>query len=258
VVEVIAPEEDTSDLWLVDLQTGLQSRYTFDPGVERNAIWTPDGREIVYSASLDRLYRIMRRPVEGTGEATVPYESRNRVDATSVHPDGTRLLFTEEMSGTDWDLFLLSLETGEVEPLVVEDGIQAAGMISPDGRWFAHVAETPNNWEILVRPLSGGDRRWQIDRDGGVYPFWSLDGGSLLYIGFYGEIQRVPVDGSGPTFRISGPPERFAHTSPPEPTGSDVSLHPDGERVLHVRGRVSEDETGYMQLVTDWRRGLAR
>ena len=68
--------------------------------------------------------------------------------------------------------------------------------------------------------------------------------------------RRVPVDGSGSTFR-AGAPEPFARVASPGGGGFYVSLHPDGERILHVAGAVSEDESGYLRLVTDWLRGLA-
>ena len=33
-----------------------------------------------------------------------------------------------------------------------------------------------------MRPLSGSDERWQISRDGGEAPVWSLDGKELYYL----------------------------------------------------------------------------
>jgi hypothetical protein len=130
-------------------------------------------------------------------------------------------------------------------------------MISPDGRWLAYHTQTSGSWAVMVRPLEGGNRRWQVDKQGGVYPFWSPDGTKLYYLEFSGEISEVPVDGSGDTFR-AGAPTTFARVAPPQGGGIHASLHPDGTRVLHVGGEVSDDETGYLHLVTDWKRGLGR
>jgi serine/threonine protein kinase/Tol biopolymer transport system component len=257
VVELTDPELDTTDLWLVDLETGLRSRFTFYPGDESNAVWTPDGREILYTAQKDSLNRIMVQPVEGTGSAAAIYEGTRPNALTCVSPDGKSAMLAEETPETDWDIFSLSLETGEKVPVVVEDEGQAGGVISPDGRWLAYLSQTTASIEIIVRPMSGGARRWQIDRAGGVYPFWSPDGSSLLYLEFSGEVTRVPVDGSGATFR-AGAPQEFARVNPPNAGGIHVSLHPDGERLLHVGGESAADETGYLHLVTDWQRGLAK
>jgi len=257
VVEVTDPETEATDLWLVDLETGLRTRFTFDPGEEREAIWTPDGRDILYTARVDSTYRIMRRPVEGTGGAEVVYESKRDVGVNSVSPDGAFAMLEEDEPETDYDLFKLYLATGEKEPFVVADRAQGGGVISPDGRWLAYHSQTQNSWEVIVRPMAGGDRRWQVDKQGGVYPFWGPDGTKLYYLEFSGEISEVPVDGSGDTFRI-GAPQTFARVSPPQGGGIHVSLHPDGKRVLFVGGEVSDDENGYLHLVTDWRRGLGR
>jgi Tol biopolymer transport system component len=257
VVEMLDPERDTNDLWLVDLESALRSRFTFDPGTEREAIWTRDGRDLVYVAEVDSLYRLVRRPVDGTEGATVLYESLQDLSPTSISSDGMTLVFQEEDSTTGWDIHTLSMPGGERRPLVVEPGHQGEGVLSPDGRWLAYDIQTEGSWETIVRPVTGGDRRWQIDRDGGVYPFWSPDGTKLYFIEFSGEIAEVPVDGSGATFK-AGSPQTFARVAPPQGGGIHASIHPDGKRVLHVGGEVSDDETGYLRLVTDWRRGLAR
>jgi Tol biopolymer transport system component len=154
------------------------------------------------------------------------------------------------------NLYSLVLGSTELVPEVLAERNQGGGEISPDGRWLAYHAETTDSWEVIVRPTSGGDRRWQVDRSGGVYPFWSPDGTSLYYIEFSGEISKVPVDGSGSTFR-AGAPKIAARVAPPQPGGRYVSLHPDGERILHIGGQVSQDENGYLNLVTGWPRGLA-
>jgi hypothetical protein len=112
-------------------------------------------------------------------------------------------------------------------------------------------------WNVYVRPASGGNRRWQINRADGFYPFWAPDGKSLYYIETAGLIKKVAVDGSGSTFR-AGAPEDFATVSAVDPEGTHISLHPDGDRVLHVPGGDSEDELGYLHLVTDWQRGLVK
>ena len=83
------------------------------------------------------------------------------------------------------------------------------------------------------------------------------DGKSLFYVEFSGEVTRVPVDGSGSTFR-AGAHESFARSNPPNPGGRHVSIHPDGTRLLHIGGESAADETGYLRLVTDWERGLAK
>jgi serine/threonine protein kinase len=256
VVEVLDPDSDTTDLWLVNLETGLRSRFTFGPDNEETAVWTPDGEEILYIADVDTLETIMRRPVEGTGGATMLHESDRDIVLTGVSPDGKTVLISRDDPETDWNIYSMDLATGDVEVVIETDDTEYGGMFSPDGRWIAYGSGAASTWHVFVRPTTGGDRRWQVNRDNGTYPFWGPNGNTLYYIEVTGDIRRVPVDGSASTFR-AGAPEPFVRVASPGGGGIYVSLHPDGERILHVAGAVSEDESGYLRLVTDWKRGLA-
>jgi Tol biopolymer transport system component len=47
----------TGDIWIVDLQRGSGSRFTFDPAIDDNAIWSPDGTRIVFASTRDDVVR---------------------------------------------------------------------------------------------------------------------------------------------------------------------------------------------------------
>ncbi len=76
VVEIKSGDDESSDLWLVDLQSGLRTRFTFAKGNESFPTWTPDGKYIIYGASHDSTFQIVKQPLEGTGSATVLVESK--------------------------------------------------------------------------------------------------------------------------------------------------------------------------------------
>ncbi len=258
VVEVVDPETETSDLWLVNLDSGLRTRFTFDPGDEQDAVWTPDGKSVLYETQVDSTYRIVSRPVEGTGGATVLYEGTEEVTSDGMTPDGSTLMVTREDPDTGYNIYEMAVDTGKMELKVGDKGLDVVAQVSPDGRWFAYTKQSASGaWEVIVRPMTGGNRQWQVDRDEGVYPFWGPHGKKLFYIEASGEVMEVPVDGSGSTFK-TGAPKLFAQVSAPVAGGIPVSLGPDGDRLLYVGGDVSEDEKGFLRLVTDWRRGLAK
>jgi Tol biopolymer transport system component len=257
VVEILDTETNTNDLWLVDLENGLRTRFTFATGDEYNPCWTPDGKEIVYIAEVDSLYRIMRQPVEGTGSEQVVFESTRELQTDEVSPDGKHILFEINDPESAMDQWMISFSGDDPVKLVDGERVQGGGRVSPDGRWLAYHGQTPGSFEIFVRPMTGGDRKWQVTRDGAVYPFWGPNGDELFYVEMSGRVSMVPVDGTGSTFRV-GAPKNLMMVPPPEGGGTHVSLHPDGQRLLHVSGEVSGDERGYLRLVTDWQEGLAQ
>ncbi|NNE06979.1 MAG: protein kinase, partial [Gemmatimonadetes bacterium] len=137
-VEVRGESQEGTDLWLVDLETGLRTRFTFEEGDEVAPCWTPDGETIVYTARIDSTERIMMRPVEGTGGAAILYEDSERLLTTSVHPDGSGVLITHATGDSgDVNLEFLAFE-GDGAPTVVLPREGYGGRYSPDGRWIAY------------------------------------------------------------------------------------------------------------------------
>jgi Tol biopolymer transport system component len=56
-----------SDLWLVDLRTGIGSRFTHEKGMERDARWLPDGSRVVFRSNRDGHWRTYWKAADGSG-----------------------------------------------------------------------------------------------------------------------------------------------------------------------------------------------
>ena len=261
VVEVRGASNEGGDLWLVDLETGLRTRFTFAPGDETRAVWSRDGASVFYASNHEGRYRIVQQPVEGQGGAAIVLESERPISPTSVGPGDADLLLNWENEGGVWDLRRLGLDAGDGEPAPVaaaEGEDLAGGRYSPDGRWIAYHTETAAGWDVFVMPAAGGARKWQVTSDGGVYPRWSPDGGELWISRFNGDLRIYDVDGSGATFRV-GTFRQGPAVTPPDNSGNYYDLHPDGARLLQTGiDPAFRAEVSYLHLVTDWRRGLVQ
>ena len=55
------------DLWIYDLARNLRTRFTFDPGNEREGIWSPDGSQIVFSSDRRGHRDLYRKLASGAG-----------------------------------------------------------------------------------------------------------------------------------------------------------------------------------------------
>jgi len=261
VVEVRQASEEGTDLWLVDLQTGLRTRFTFAPGDETTACWSRDGARVFYRSQESGVHRILEQPVEGQGGAAVLLESARMILPSSTGPGDRDLLLDYEREDGNFEIRRLSLAAGDAELETVaarEDAMLAGGRYSPDGRWIAYHTESAAGWDIFVIPAAGGARKWQVTTDGGVYPRWSRDGAEIWVNKFNGDLHAYAVDGSGETFRVGAFRQTVAVT-PPTPMGNNYDLHPDGLRIVQASNDPAyRAEVSLLHLVTDWRRALVQ
>ena len=260
VVEVRGASEEGTDLWLVDLETGLRTRFTFAAGNETPPVWSRDGGFVFYASHADENYTIVQQPVEGQGGAAIVLESPHRIAPTSLGLQDRDLLLDFEREDGNFDLRRLDLGGGG-EPVVVAsvaDKVLGGGRYSPDGRWIAYHTPTAAGWDVFVMPAEGGARKWQVTTDGSVYPRWSHDGSELWVSRFNGELRAYAIDGSGQTLKVGSFRQPVAVTGP-DGTGNYYDLHPDGLRILQSGNDAAfRAEVSYLHLVTDWRRGLVQ
>jgi eukaryotic-like serine/threonine-protein kinase len=265
VVEMRNASNQGIDLWLVDLETGLRTRFTFAAGDEIRAVWSPDGQRVYYATRQEGAYSIIAQPVDGLAGATVLYESARAVYPSSVSPDGSHLLVDTMRDDDTFEMRRLSLDGSASEPVALAEqtsggdgGGHGGGVYSPDGRWIAYHALSPAGWDIFVLPAGGGARKWQVTTVGAVYPRWSPDGTELWVSRFNGAQRVYQVDGSSDTFQIGSFREPITITSP-DPSGSHRDLHPDGRRFLFSGSDAANElNVSPVLLVTDWQRGLVR
>jgi len=259
IVEMRGDHEEGTDLWLVELESGLRTRFTFAEGDETHALWTPDGSAVIYTRTSEGKFTIMRQPVEGTASAQTLCEGASAMLSTGISPDGEILLMRFDVEGKKQNVYKLAINAGtEPEPLIETDKIESGAVWSPDGKWIAYHAESSNRFDIYVAPADGAGRKWQLSRMGTVWPAWSEDGSKLYCVTFDGALFEYDVDGSGETFNI-GASRQVARTLVPSSEGIPYALHPDGDRVLQGGEDVgAESSISLLHMVTDWQRGLAR
>jgi tricorn protease len=113
---------------------------------------SPDGSEIAFVSAGD----IWTVPATG-GDAHLLVS--NAADETTplYSPDGTRLAFLSNRQG-DYDIYVLTLGTGEVRRVTYGDGNEELDAWSPDGRWiyFADGREDPGGQPAIWRISSAG------------------------------------------------------------------------------------------------------
>jgi hypothetical protein len=252
------------DIWLWDVARAALTRATFDRGVDIYPVWPPDGRQLLYSSVRAGGVNLFAQAANGSGGVTRLTTSPNVQHATSVTPDGTRLVFTETAPATGQDVMLLGLDgTRAVTPLVQTPFSERNGEVSPDGRWLAYEANDSGRFNIYVRPfpdVSSG--YWQVSTDGGTRPLWARNSQELFYLNLTGALMRVGV-ARGPTWAATAPTRLFEgrYGAAANQSGRTYDIAPDGKRFLMIKAGASADQTAVptnLVVVQNWREELKR
>ena len=90
----VDPTTSSSDVWLVDLTRGAESRVTTDPGIDASAAWDPTGTRIVFRSNREGLADAWIKSLGSEPERLLFKGSA--VNVSSWSPDGRTLLYQRE------------------------------------------------------------------------------------------------------------------------------------------------------------------
>ena len=247
-------------VWVYDLNRGIASRLTGD-GKASQAIWTPDGKRLVFQWGEGMSRNLYWQPEDGSTAMERLTTNDYGGEAGSWSPDGATLAFV----GTDPDktiqsIFLLDLRSRRVTPFLDSGDSLRYPEFSPDGRWMAYASDESGRWEVYVRPFPGPGGKWLISQQGGAEPLWARNGKQLFYSSAGGR-ERWAVDIRTDGGFSAGKP-RLLFEAPTLETGYPIrswDLSLDGQRFLMVKlDEVKPTPVTEMVLVMNWSQDLRR
>ena len=237
---------DRFDLYMVDVVTGVRTRFTFGPDPAAFALFSPDAKTVYYANVLGKIFA---RSTDGSGE------SRTLMDlpATSIWlgamvPDGSALIVQAQRPRTGVDICLFPLSANaQMKDLIAAPANQNNPSFSADGRWLAYDTDESGRAEVVVVRYPSLSGRWQVSSQGGSGPQWMHDGRSILYQTDDGHIMRVDIDARGEGLAIGSTAQVFGRKTVSGPW----ALAPDGKRILVIVPQ-STRAAQSLNLVTDW------
>ena len=225
------------DLWIYDAARGLPTRFTFDPAVDREPVWSPDGKTVYFSSNRGKgTFNIYRKASNGTGAEELLLEDAADKYPTGIPPDGSLLLYYRNDPKTGGDLWVLPLtqaaggaKTGPrifLQTPFTENRPQ----FSPDGQWVAYASNESGHNEVYAVPFPGPGGKRQISSDGGTKPRWRRDGKEIFYHTEDGQLMAAEVLARNGTLEVGKLQKLFDGIITPR--GYSYNVSADGQQFL--------------------------
>jgi Tol biopolymer transport system component len=254
------------NLWLYEFARGVTTRFTFDVGLDFDPVWSPDGSRIAFTSSRDGAFNLYQKLSNLSAEDEPLLKSPDPKATSSWSPDGRFVMYFNPLPPAR--LWLVPAGAGvDRKPFRADkaDFNEAAGRISPDGRWVAYNSDESGRGEVYVRPLevplaTGAPAdatrvtgKWMVSKDGGTTPLWRGDGKELYYLSQVGgQAMSVDVVTSG-VFQAGVPKPMFK--APPGVLFWDVT--PDGKRfIMAAAGETGPTAPLPFNVVLNWQSAL--
>lgn len=163
-------------VWVADFPTLKSMRRL--PAMAKYPMWSADGERIFFIAVHNGQEALYWRRADGTGEAELLAEPARAPEHLVKRLQSITFITLK----SDYDIWLYSQADKKATPLVeVPRSSQHSSRVSPDERWLAYVSDETGRFEVYVQPIPATGAKFQITRDGGEHPVWSLDGREIYF-----------------------------------------------------------------------------
>jgi eukaryotic-like serine/threonine-protein kinase len=258
-VSVFGPDDTRYSIWVYDLVRGTKTRRTFDPGNAHSPQWSPDGKTLVFVSTSSGTTHIYQKAADGSGDTTPLVAEAGSAEGFPFWSfDGRYVLFnrTSGRAQATANYAIWALPTfGDRKAFLV---LQSASILdqpalSPDGKWLAYRSTESGVPQIYIAPFPGGTGKWQVSKNGGIFPRWRRDGRELFYLSLDNKIMAAEIGEPGSSLTIGEAKMLFQGKTAPfgQSFGVPYDVTPDGGKFVVVIN-VTPVEAMPMTLVTNW------
>ena len=156
-------------------------------GEDMNAsgpVWSPDGAEIAFDYLDPQSSGDQIGIMDANGQNARPLTDIPDVRYSFLDwsPDGTKLIFNSTRA-LDHDLFIMEVNTGEVNPITLDAKDAHSAHWSPDGTKIVFGTRHKGNFDLFVLYLDSGEvRRLTYHLSSDLSASWSPDSSQIVFV----------------------------------------------------------------------------
>ena len=242
----------TFDIWMLELERGVETRVTNDPRTDVFPLWGPAGA-VIFSVAKGSPPRLFRRELATGKDQELSPAGVAFQKPTSLSPDGQSILYEQRTPRGNFDLMVRRLPDNTTTPFRESAADESDGRFSPDGRFVAYTSDESGRSEVIVAPFPSGPGT-TVSVDGGRSPRWSADGRELFFRTPEGELMAAPMR-TDATVAV-GRPARLFTTRLTDGSWGDFVVAPEGRFMAVVRTQIGSQQP--MTILVNWNQSLPR
>ncbi len=241
--ERVDPQLGTRAIWQIDVARGVSTRVTDGSGSEDNMAWSPDARQLVFTADGKDGPGLYQRSLSG-GDVTTLLKSAERTWPEDWSSDGRYIVY---LPADHHHLGILPL-FGDRKPFTFLElpSLTDEPQFSPDVHWMAYMSDESGRFEVYVQRFPERGDKVRVSTDGGSQPKWRRDGRELFYLRLDGTLMAVEMRGGTPT---AVPRELLQTRINVQPLIHQYAVTRDGQRFLMITPVGNVDPTPFTVLV---------
>jgi TolB protein len=179
-------------------------RLTFDGHLKQRLVWSPDGKQVLFTRHRGGKIGIVVMAANGSEEKVITAGKLPQYDAC-WSPDGSRLAFTHvPQSGTqgNLDVYICNADGSELKLFAGDKGKlshEEYPAWSPDGKRIVFSSTFEGNQELYIAEIGSPDRK-RLTNDPALdaHPAWSPDGKKIAFAtNRWGDFEIAVLDADG-------------------------------------------------------------
>lgn len=252
-----------SNIWIYNLKTALGTRLTFGDDYDESPVWSPDGKEIVFTRNLLEHYEMRLKSVSGAGEEQVLVKNPGNIIPSSWSHDHRYLFYSADVFATSGKVqgMALAMNSAERQSIKATEstGDTFLGAFSPDDKWLAYVSDETGRFEVYATTFPSHVGKWQLSTgglDNALGPIWVGKGPEteVIFRDQQSRLISVPVRVEGNSLSQGAPHVLLSGRTLASSRFIDVTG--DGKRIL--LGLPQENASTPLTLLLNWTQNLRR